>query len=253
MTPNQTINKTREELNAMADRCRDMAQDLEDLADGLPVEPVDCDAIGVTPLPGFACISKMLHNGMRPEPGQMVQTTLTDGTVARWRVIDNSSMAQLLGSGVRPVVVQLAEILHYRPFSRPDKQHPWGWNNYEASELAAWLDDVFAKQLLTADDFGCLVGRTDLGSARRYLWLLSAEEAGFEDLEKAFAWYACEDEEQRDERRQLKDSDGDAAYWWLRTPNSGNAYYVRLVYTGGSLTSSGAYGAYGVAPACIIG
>lgn len=253
MTPNQTINKTREELNAMADRCRDMAQDLEDLADGLPIVPVNCETISSTPLPGFACISKMLRNGQRPEPGQMVHTTLTDGTVAKWRVIDNSSMAQLLGTELEPVVAQLVEILHYRPFSRPDKQHPWGWNNYEASELAAWLDDVFAKQLLTADDFGCLVGRTDLGSARRYLWLLSAEEAGFEDLEKAFAWYACEDEEQRDERRQLKDSDGDAANWWLRTPTSGTASTVRTVGTDGSLDSGHAYSAFGVAPACIIG
>ena len=64
---------------------------------------------------------------------------------------------------------------------------------------------------------------------------------------------ACEDEEQRDERRQLKDSDGDAAHWWLRTPYSGIAYDVRFVYPDGSLDLNFAYYALGVAPACIIG
>ena len=44
-----------------------------------------------------------------------------------------------------------------------------------------------------------------------------------------------------------------AAYWWLRTPLSGFAVIVRSVGTDGSLISvSGAGGAYGVAPACVI-
>ena len=253
MTPNQTINKTREELNAMADRCRDMAQDLEDLADGLPIVPVNCETISSTPLPGFACISKMLRNGQRPEPGQMVHTTLTDGTVAKWRVIDTTHMAQLPGTELEPVVAQLVEILHYRPFSRPDKQHPWGWNNYEASELAAWMDKEYLDRMNSMDK-DCIIPRHDLGGKEgRMFWLLSTEEAGFDDLDKAFDWYACEDEDQRDERRKLKDSDGDAAIWWLRTPHSGNATSVRVVYTDGSLYDYHADYGGGVAPACIIG
>jgi len=43
-----------------------------------------------------------------------------------------------------------------------------------------------------------------------------------------------------------------AASWWLRTPHSGYAYFVRIVGTGGSLSSSSAYNAYGVVPACVI-
>lgn len=40
-------------------------------------------------------------------------------------------------------------------------------------------------------------------------------------------------------------------YWWLRTPNSSNAYYVRNVYSGGSLNSNDAYyGSHGVRPLC---
>ena len=44
-----------------------------------------------------------------------------------------------------------------------------------------------------------------------------------------------------------------AARWWERTPNSGYASGVRLVNTDGSLLSSGASDAYGLAPACTIG
>lgn len=40
-------------------------------------------------------------------------------------------------------------------------------------------------------------------------------------------------------------------YWWLRTPNSSNANYVRYVYSGGTLGSNGACNGYlGVRPLC---
>ena len=41
--------------------------------------------------------------------------------------------------------------------------------------------------------------------------------------------------------------------WWLRTPSSGNSYYARIVYLGGTLHSTYAFnGLYGVAPAYAI-
>ena len=41
--------------------------------------------------------------------------------------------------------------------------------------------------------------------------------------------------------------------WWLRTPNSGNSYHARHVYTDGSLNNSFAYiGYYGVSPAYVL-
>ena len=40
-------------------------------------------------------------------------------------------------------------------------------------------------------------------------------------------------------------------YWWLRTPHSSNAFYVRYVYSDGSLNNSGAcHGDCGVRPLC---
>ena len=251
MTPNQMISKTREELNAMADRCRDMAEDLEELADSLPTLPAAAATLDA-PMEGFEAVSKMLRTGKRPDLGQTVITTLEDGTEAVWRIIDTARMAAR-ENGVRPVVAQLVKIMDYRPFSMPSKRFPWGCNRYEISSLADWLDDCFLRRLTCAAQ-DSIVNRRDLGGEDgRKLWLLSADEAGFGDLGQAFEWYACEDEDERDERRQLKDSDGDPATWWLRTPYSGYAYYVRYVSTSGALYYSIALNAYGVAPACIIG
>lgn len=51
---------------------------------------------------------------------------------------------------------------------------------------------------------------------------------------------------------RIKYRDGSAAYWWLRTPGSGTAYYVRLVGSDGTMNNRGAHGAHGLAPACTI-
>ena len=47
--------------------------------------------------------------------------------------------------------------------------------------------------------------------------------------------------------------DGDEAAYWLRTPNTGNGYTVRYVYTDGSLYGSDASYSSGVLAACVIG
>ena len=51
---------------------------------------------------------------------------------------------------------------------------------------------------------------------------------------------------------RIKYRDGSAAGWWLRTPYSGNATTVRLVYSDGAMGSGNAYNVYGLAPACTI-
>ena len=51
---------------------------------------------------------------------------------------------------------------------------------------------------------------------------------------------------------RIKYRDGSAAYWWLRTPHSGHAGIVRLVYSDGTVGNANATSAYGLAPACTI-
>lgn len=50
------------------------------------------------------------------------------------------------------------------------------------------------------------------------------------------------------------DGNGEAVYWWLRDPNTGDSYAPRRVYPSGIVyygTTAAAY-SYGVAPACIL-
>ena len=51
---------------------------------------------------------------------------------------------------------------------------------------------------------------------------------------------------------RIKYHDDSAAGWWLRTPYSGYAFTVRLVLSDGTMNSSLAYFASGLAPACTI-
>ena len=51
---------------------------------------------------------------------------------------------------------------------------------------------------------------------------------------------------------RIKYRNGSATYWWLRTPNAGYGYTVRIVGPTGYLSDLNADGSYGVAPACVI-
>lgn len=51
---------------------------------------------------------------------------------------------------------------------------------------------------------------------------------------------------------RIKYRSGSAQYWWLRSPNSGDSYFVRSVYTAGNINNGLAYGSFGVVPACVI-
>lgn len=51
---------------------------------------------------------------------------------------------------------------------------------------------------------------------------------------------------------RIKYRSGSAQYWWLRSPDAGYANNVRIVYTTGYVSFSGAYYSNGVAPACCI-
>lgn len=52
---------------------------------------------------------------------------------------------------------------------------------------------------------------------------------------------------------RVKRLNGNPQWYWIRTPNTGNANYVRYVYSDGSLdTNNASNGSGGVAPACTI-
>ena len=51
---------------------------------------------------------------------------------------------------------------------------------------------------------------------------------------------------------RIKYRNGAAKYWWLRSPYTGNAHYVRYIHSSGALSYFNATSSYGVAPACCI-
>lgn len=55
-----------------------------------------------------------------------------------------------------------------------------------------------------------------------------------------------------DSNRIKTNTSGTAIYWWLRSPNTSSAVYVRRVYTSGGISYSRASLSAGVAPACNI-
>jgi hypothetical protein len=57
---------------------------------------------------------------------------------------------------------------------------------------------------------------------------------------------------QKADRIKYRKDNGNAYYWWLRTPHLTYANNVRSVLTSGALYDSGASGTYGSAAACII-
>ena len=181
-------------------------------------------------------LKELLAAGKVPEIGRIALSM----NGMDWRCIDHTEE--------NGVVLMMAAAYDWRPFSRPDKEHPWGWNDYEASQIrkelnGEILEDLFRDEQEMPETWAPGMGR---------LFLLSEEEAGFRQTEETFAWFRGEDEDELDTKRQMKDRDGDPCSWWLRSPNPGHAYSVRLVYTDGSLSSSRACDGYGAVAACII-
>lgn len=155
-----------------------------------------------------------------------------------WKVIHKD------GNGI---VIQMCRAYDWRPFARPDKQHPWGWNNYMASQIRRELNDEVITALFEEEQ-ELIEDWQGMGK----LFLLSEEEAGFRQTEDTFQYYRGQDEEKLDSRRALKDGDGDPTFWWLRSPYPGYASYARTVDTDGSLNINASYYGYGAVAACAI-
>lgn len=181
-------------------------------------------------------LKQLLAAGKIPEIGQIALSM----NGMDWRCIEHMEE--------NGVVLMMAAAYDWRPFARPDKEHPWGWNNYEASQIRKELNSE-----VLADLFG---DEQDLleywlpGQGK--LFLLSDEEAGFEQTEATFAWFRGSSESVLDSRRMLKDRDGDPALWWLRSPTPSLALNVRYVSTDGSLYNISADVGYGAVAACVI-
>lgn len=181
-------------------------------------------------------LQQLLTNGKIPEIGQIALSM----NGMDWRCIEHTEE--------NGVVLMMAAAYDWRPFARPDKEHPWGWNNYEASQIRKELNSEVLADLFGDEQDHLVYWHPGMGK----LFLLSEEEAGFEQTEATFTWFRGSSESALARRRMLKDRDGDPAFWWLRSPYPGNASSVRRVDTDGSLSYYGACLGVGAVAACVI-
>jgi hypothetical protein len=146
------------------------------------------------------------------------------------------------------------------------------WNNY--NEYDAWagflamIDPKFVAELLTTTQTVARNTVTDGGSYETVtskMFLPSTTEVGLANENNiaegtllalfsndasrvAYPTAQCVS---NSEYTNANFSTSKGWYWWLRTPYSSNANYVRYVYSGGSLSNySACLGSYGVRPLC---
>ena len=183
-------------------------------------------------------LQQLLMDGKIPEIGQIALSM----NGMDWRCIDHTEE--------NGVVLMMAMAYDWRPFARPDKKHPWGWNNYEASQIRKELNSEVLADLFGDEQDHLVYWHPGMGK----LFLLSEEEAGFKQTEATFAWFKGKHPEAAplNKKRMLEDREGDPAYWWLRSPVPSDAYSVRGVISGGSLYYGGAYYGRSAAAACVI-
>ena len=181
-------------------------------------------------------LKELLAAGKVPEIGQIALSM----NGMDWRCIEHTEE--------NGVVLMMAAAYDWRPFARPDKEHPWGWNNYEASQIRKELNSEVLADLFGDEQDHLVYWHPGMGK----LFLLSEEEAGFEQTEATFVWFRGSSESALASRRMLKDRDGDPCTWFLRSPYPGYARHVRHVGTAGSLYYSTACGGGGAVAACII-
>lgn len=145
----------------------------------------------------------------------------------------------------------------------PGLAHPWGCNCWHTSNIRAMLNGEFLDGF--ADDDRQAMALTQRRTysfseqetihTEDVVFLLSASEAGFEvngdgvrDEGSAYPYFKI-----GDESRQLTDANGNARYWWLRSPHPWSGNGVRCVTPSGALSISNASNGHAVAAACVIG
>lgn len=151
----------------------------------------------------------------------------------------------------------------------PNNSNVWGnYNEYEAEAgfLSNFSAELKAKLLLTTLTVAKNTVTDDGGSetVQDKVFLLSRTEVGFGNEDEIaegtpFSFFSNDAARQAYptaeavSNSEYKDSSLNAnqpCYWWLRTPNSGNAYYARFVSSSGRYSYDGAFGGnYGVRPA----
>ena len=141
----------------------------------------------------------------------------------------------------------------------PDSTSVVSQNPYSGEKgFMAYLTDVFKAALQSTTKKTALNTVTDGGGSEDVtskIFLLSTTEVGLADENSIaegtiYSYYSADNQ---NSRRIMKDKNGTARGWWLRTPSSSGSDSARYVGTDGSRSYSFAYGGYyGAVPACCV-
>lgn len=151
------------------------------------------------------------------------------------------------------------------PFDAPEPKNPdadiasYGSNCYLDSSIRQWLNssglhgDWWEKKTEYDEPIGCkdFLNSFMLGMDDWFIDIILPDENGdkffLPSEEEIKEWFP----EHGDRIKSY--ASGKKDWWWLRTPNASSSHYVRRVHTDGGLGNSGAFYAFGLAAACVIG
>lgn len=169
----------------------------------------------------------------------------------RFRVIDVGNMQSINARpDERHVLLRIEQfITDGTPFDND------GCNEWEKSSMRKYLNGEFL-EMLSEEDRSAVkyvelhTGRKDAVSTDR-VFLLSAKELGFDvdEAGKALPFFTGENAA---DSRIYTDGDGDARWYFTRSPYPGGALSVRYVSTDGSLNSINALNGFAAVPACML-
>lgn len=149
-------------------------------------------------------------------------------------------------------------------YSEATKEYRWGHAHWPTSDIRKKLNGDFLGGFTHEDQADMIaVEKTTYAAGpdggqpeitKDKLFLLSCTEAGFPVSDyvrnegEAYPFFTG------DESRRKVDCEGNARYWWLRSPVPGSVYDPRSVYTSGALSDyyDASHG-HGAAAACVIG
>ena len=250
----------KEELLGKIEKIRNDLDDLEEMAGKEKAQYVK-HSVFMLPLNKVA---NMMQNGFDHifQVGDVIVSSHTEAGQIAWVVIGKDMDHDPEQPNRHTLTLQMRDVLlgFYR-FDPSQPGAPWGRNEWESSSIRRWLNGDFLGGF-TAEERAAMIGvdkltyNTSSGKVERThdkLFLLSCTEVGFTPGEYIQEEGAAYPYFTGDESRRKVDSDGDARYWWLRSPNPGNANHVRNVNPDGALNNYDAYYGYGAAAACVIG
>lgn len=250
----------KEELLGKIEKIRDDLDDLEEMAGKEKAQYVK-HSVFMLPLNKVA---NMMQNGFDHifQVGDVIVSSHTETGQIAWVVIGKDMDHDPEQPNRHTLTLQMRDVPpgFYR-FDQSQPGAPWGRNAWERSSIRRWLNGDFLGGF-TAEEQAAMIAvdkltyNTSSGKVERThdkLFLLSCTEVGFTPGEYIKEEGAAYPYFTGDESRRKVDNDGDARYWWLRSPYPGYAHDVRIVYPDGALSGAYARHGYGAAAACVIG